>query len=151
VLGILMATRSDEPGWVRAILESPLIWFIARLFLVSAYLYGGFTKLFDFPGAIAEQARFHLEPAAVWAVLAITVEIGGSLLILVGRFVWLGAGAIGVLTLIAASVTQQFWALQGAAQIAAFNGFLERLGLLGGLILVAALAHCRRQVLKSKS
>ncbi len=145
-----MAMRTDEPSWVRAILESRLLWFVARLFLVSAYLYGGLTKLFDFQSAIAEQARFHLQPAAVWAVLAIMVEIGGSLLILFGRFVWLGAGAIGVLTLIAASVTQKFWALQGAAQVAAFNGFLERLGLIGGLILVAALAQCRRQMLSSK-
>jgi uncharacterized membrane protein YphA (DoxX/SURF4 family) len=59
-----MTTRADTPRWVAAILSWPRLWPLARLALVSAYLVGGFTKLFDFDGAIAEQEHFGLYPGS---------------------------------------------------------------------------------------
>jgi uncharacterized membrane protein YphA (DoxX/SURF4 family) len=52
-----------NPRFVDAILAWRMTWVLARLGLVSAYLIGGVTKLLDFPGAIAEQAHFGLQPA----------------------------------------------------------------------------------------
>ncbi len=130
----------ETPDWVKAILRWPVTLPVARLALASAFLLGGILKLVDFPGAVAEQAHFGLQPAALWAVLAIIVEIVGSLLLIVGRYVWIAAGALGVLTAIATVVAAPFWALEGAERIAAANGFFERCGLIAGLILVARLA-----------
>ncbi len=81
------------PRWVGAVLDWPGIWPVARLVLASAYLLGGVVKLLDFPGAIAAQEHFGLYPGTVWAALSILVELGGSALVISGRFVWLGAGA----------------------------------------------------------
>jgi len=69
--------------------------------LVSAFLIGGIQKLVDFPAAVAEQAHFGLQPAWLWAAAAIVVELGGSVLVIFGRWVWLGAGGLGVLTAVA--------------------------------------------------
>jgi uncharacterized membrane protein YphA (DoxX/SURF4 family) len=129
-----------EPRWVDAILEWRWTWPLARLALVSAYLLGGLSKLLDPTGAIAEQAHFGLHPAWLWAWLAIVIELGGSLLIIAGRLVWLSAGALGVLTAIAMLVANDFWRLESAARFAALNSFFEHVGLIAGLVLAAVLA-----------
>lgn len=130
------------PRWVTAVLERRWTWTLARTGLTSAYVLGGLTKLLDFRGAIQEQAHFGLRPPAVWAVLAILVELVGSALVMSGRLVWLGAGALGVLTAVTGVVAEPFWAMRGHDQLMAANGFFERLGLIAGFVLVALLAEC---------
>lgn len=128
------------PRGVTAVLERRGTWALARIGLTSAYVLGGLTKLLDFQGAIQEQAHFGLRPPAVWAVLTILVELAGSALVISGRLVWLGAGALGVLTAVAGVVAEPFWAMRGHDQLMAANGFFERLGLIAGFVLIAVLA-----------
>jgi uncharacterized membrane protein YphA (DoxX/SURF4 family) len=125
------------PRFVDAILAWRGTSFVARLALVSAYLVGGFAKLTDWPAAIAEQAHFGLRSPALWAAATIAVELMGPLLVLIGRLTWLGAGMLGVFTLIAACIANDFWAMTGQARFMAFNAFFEHLGLVGGFVLVA--------------
>lgn len=127
----------ETPSWVAAVLGWPLFKLTARLALTSAYWVGGFTKLLDFQGAMSEQRHFGLEPAGLLAVLTIAVELLGSACVVSGRWVWLGAGALGIFTLLANMVANAFWNMQGAVRFAAMNGFFEHLGLVGGFMLVA--------------
>jgi len=113
---------------------------LARTALVSAFLVGGIQKLADFPAAVAEQAHFGLQPAWLWAVAAIVVELGGSALVIAGRCVWLGAGGLGVLTAVSMLVANNFWAQDGHDRFIATNAFFEHLGLIAGLVLVAVLS-----------
>jgi len=138
--------RQDDPHWVVAILDGRGTMLLARLALASAYIVGGLTKLLDFSRAVAEQEHFGLYPGWIWAGLTIVVELIGSFLVVSGRFVWLGAGALGVLTFVAMIVANDFWDMKGAAQFQATNAFFEHLGLIGGFVLVAHLsAHTSRQ------
>ena len=79
---------------------------------------------------------FGLRPGWLWAALAIAVEIGGSALVVAGRWVWLGAGGLGVLTAVAMLAANNFWALSGHDRFMALNSFFEHLGLIAGLVLV---------------
>jgi uncharacterized membrane protein YphA (DoxX/SURF4 family) len=106
----------EAPRWVAAILSWRWTLHLARLALVAAYLQGGLTKLTDFAGAIAEQEHFGLHPGWFWAAVTIAVELAGSLLVLSGRGVWLGAGMLGVLTTVATLLADDFWALSGHAR-----------------------------------
>jgi uncharacterized membrane protein YphA (DoxX/SURF4 family) len=133
---------SPAPAFVVAILDRRLTGFLARLALVGAYLLGGIVKLADWPGAVAEQAHFGLAPPALWAAVTIAVELIGPLLILSGRLVWLGAGMLGVFTLLAALTANAFWTMPaGAERFAATNAFFEHLGLIGGFVLAALVAQ----------
>lgn len=123
-----------------SIIWSPVTGLLARLLLVSAYLIGGFTKLADWPGAVAEQVHFGMSPPALWATATIAVELIGAALILSGRLIWLGAGMLGVFTLLAALVANDFWTMQGEARFHATNAFFEHLGLVGAFALVARLS-----------
>jgi uncharacterized membrane protein YphA (DoxX/SURF4 family) len=142
-----MASRADlDPSWVDAILDWRWTWLIARVGLTGSYVLGGVVKLLDFPAAVAEQDHFGLHPGALWAAVTIVVELGGSALVISDRLVWLGAGALGVLTAVAAMVANDFWALQGQARFVAVNSFFEHIGLIAGLVLVALIAeHEKRQ------
>jgi len=105
--------------------------------LVSAFLVGGATKLSDFAAAIAEQEHFGLRPGSLWATLAVTVELGGSALVVLGRLLWLGAGGLGVLTAVAMLTANDFWNMTGHDRFMELNAFFEHLGLIAGLVLVA--------------
>ena len=130
-----------DPRLVDALLDWPVTWFLVRLALLSAYLIGGVTKFFDWPGALAEQVHFGLHPPALTAALTILVELIGSVLILSGRLVWLGAGMLGIFTLLTAFIASPFWALAGHERFVAVNDFFEHLGLVAGFVMVAMVAE----------
>jgi uncharacterized membrane protein YphA (DoxX/SURF4 family) len=132
-----MDARADTPHWTSAVLAWPWTWHAVRVALVSAFIIGGLTKLSDFPAAIAEQEHFGLTPGWLWAALAIAVELGGSLLIISGRFVWFGAGGLGVLTAVAMATANSFWTMAGHERFMELNAYFEHLGLIAGLVLVS--------------
>jgi uncharacterized membrane protein YphA (DoxX/SURF4 family) len=132
---------AGTPRWISDLLSWQWTWRLARVALVSAYLIGGANKLLDFTAAVAEQEHFGLHPAWLWAVLTIVVEIGGSLLVVAGRLVWLGAGGLGVLTAVAMLVANDFWSMTGQDRFMALNTFFEHLGLIAGFVLVSIRAE----------
>ncbi|NIF54436.1 DoxX family protein [Burkholderia sp. Ax-1724] len=133
-----MAATSGRgnPTWVRALLEPPWIGLLVRMALVSAWLIGGVDKALHFDSAIAEQAHFGLHPPALYAALAVVVEIAGSLCVIFRRYTWLGAGGLGMLTAVAMLVANDFWNQTGAARFTAFNSFFEHFGLIAACVLV---------------
>jgi uncharacterized membrane protein YphA (DoxX/SURF4 family) len=141
-----MLDGRTDPRFVDWILDWPGTWFVARLALVGAYLVGGVTKFFDFPGAVAEQAHFGLSPPAFLAVLTIVVETGAALLLVWGRFVWFAAGALGVFTGLAAIIANNFWAMPpGQARFMAMNAFFEHIGLIAGFVMAALVAELKQR------
>jgi len=136
----MATTRSGNPRWITTLLSHPWVAPLLRVALVSAYLVGGVDKLLHFQNAILEQEHFGLHPGWLWAAVTIIVELGGSLCIIANRRVWLGAGALGVLTAVAMLVANDFWNLAGQARFMAMNGFFEHLGLIAALVMVTQLA-----------
>ena len=86
---------------------------------VLAYLIGGVNKAIDFPGAVAEQAHFGLQPAWAWAIVTIVVELGGSLLLIWRPPGLAGRRRLGVLTAISDARREQFL---GHGRPGAFHG-----------------------------
>ncbi|MEN3746207.1 DoxX family protein [Sphingomonas sp. HF-S3] len=114
----------------------------SAILLTLPYWSSGLLKLADWHGAVGEAAHFGLEPAVAVAALTILVQIGGSLLVIHGRHAWLGAGALGVFTALATLIAHPFW--QVADPMLRFherNTFLEHVGLIGGLMLAAAIGR----------
>jgi uncharacterized membrane protein YphA (DoxX/SURF4 family) len=133
----MLASLKQDPAWVSEILHWQWVLVAARLALTSSFLLGGLTKLFNFSGAIAEQEHFGLRPGWLWATLTILIELGGSVLILSGYAVWLGAGALGCLTAVAMFKADNFWTKCGQERLTQANTFFEHLGLIGGFVLIA--------------
>ena len=112
--------------------------FLGLLGLCAAYLQGGFNKLLDYPGAVAEAVHFGLPVPGLTAAATIAVELLASALILSGRLRWLGALALCAFTLAATFIANRYWALPpGQERFMAANAFYEHLGLAGAFLLLA--------------
>lgn len=133
---------NDTPQPVQTILRWRGTWFAARLALVTVYLVSGIGHLVGFRAAVAEQAQFGMPAPALMAGLTVSCELIGSLLVLSGSRVWLGAGILGAFTGLGAIIAHPFWTLDGAARFDAMATFLEHAGLVGGLVLAALAAQC---------
>lgn len=130
----------NTPAPIARLLDDNRFAVLAATLLTLPYWTSGIAKLADLPGALGEARHFGLEPAMLTVAATILVQIGGSLLIILGRQAWLGAGALGVFTAIATLIAHPFW--QVADPLARFherNTFLEHIGLIGGLMLAAIL------------
>lgn len=121
----------------RQLLVAPWVRWLALLGLCAAYLQGGINKALDFTGAVAEMNHFGLAPAAPLAASVIVLELGASLMILTGRYRWLGALALAGFTLLATFVANRFWEMAMPERFMAANSFFEHLGLVGGFLLIA--------------
>jgi uncharacterized membrane protein YphA (DoxX/SURF4 family) len=140
-----LAASERDPDWVDAILDWRWTWPIARLLLTALFLVAAAIEITDFPAAASAQDQVGLHPGWAWAILTIAVQVLGSVIIISGRHVWLGAGMLGVFTGATEFVAHRFWELSGAAEFQARNEFFEHLGLVAGFIMVALLAEERNR------
>jgi len=122
---------------VRPLLGAPGVRGIALLGLCAAYLQGGFNKLTDFAGAMAEMQHFGLRPAGMFAAGTIALEFGASLMVLAGIYRWIGALVLAGFTLMATFIANRYWELLPPERFMAANSFYEHPGLVGGFLLVA--------------
>jgi uncharacterized membrane protein YphA (DoxX/SURF4 family) len=130
-----------SPDFIHAILIWPWTWPIARVALVVTFLASGINKVIDFPSGVAEMAEARLPAPALMAVLSIFVELGGSILVLINRWVWLGAGMLGAFTAIGAVTAHAFWKVSGPARKEAIAVFLMHIGVVAAFALDALLAE----------
>jgi uncharacterized membrane protein YphA (DoxX/SURF4 family) len=118
-------------------LTAPVVAWLGLLWLCSAYLQGGFDKLRDFEGAVAEMRSFGLAPAAPWAVCIILLELAAPVLVLTGWYRWAGALALGGFTLLANLLAGRWWTVPPRERQRFRNAFFEHWGLVGAFLLVA--------------
>lgn len=129
------------PDFVQVILESPWTLPLVRFGLVVTFLASGLSKIANFSGGVAEMAQAGLPAPPVMALLSIFVELTGSVLVLIGRWVWLGAGMLGVFTAIGAVTAHAFWKVSGAERKEALAVFLMHFGLIAAFALDALFAE----------
>ena len=111
------------------------LW-LARALIAAIYLFSGVGKLMNFDGTVAYIASKQLPLPAVAAGLAALVEVGGSLMLLIGFRARVAAAAMVVFTLAAAFLFHDFWhSAPDQAQNQMIH-FMKNLAMAGGLLLV---------------
>jgi transmembrane protein len=131
-------SRDDTPALVARVLSNPLTLLLARICLAVPFLEAGVVKLLDWSRGEAEMAHTGLHPAWVFNVAALVTELGGSALIILNRGTWLGAGALGVFTVLATFLAHRFWEFSGMERNLQLNSFLEHAAICAAFILVVA-------------
>ena len=116
--------------------ETSFAYRLALLLLCAAYLQGGLVKTFDFSSALGEMHHFGLTPAAPLAIATIALELGASLMIVLGFYRWLGALGLAAFTLAASFLANRYWEMTGPDRFMTANAFYEHVGLVGGFLLV---------------
>ena len=106
---------------------------LGRLFLATLFLLSGFSKLAGAAATTGYIASAGLPLPGVAYVLAVIVEIGGGLLLLVGFQARLAAAVLAVFTLVAAIFFHNNFADQNQ-----MIHFMKNLAITGGLLQIAA-------------
>jgi uncharacterized membrane protein YphA (DoxX/SURF4 family)/predicted enzyme related to lactoylglutathione lyase len=108
----------------------------ARFCLASPFLVAGIFKLLYWDAGVAEMANVGLPYPADFNIAALVTELAGSALVLINRWTWLGAGALGIFTAISTALAHRFWELAEPARTQQMNSFLEHAAICAAFILV---------------
>jgi len=111
---------------------------IARVLMASLFLLSGINKIGDFSGTVAYIATKGLPLPQLGAVIAIAVELGGAIALLVGFKTRLIAFLMTLFTLTASVLFHNFWALPADQVLVNQIMFLKNLSIAGGLLMFAA-------------
>lgn len=129
---------------VEQFLRHRIVAAAARVLLTFPFWGSGLAKFIDFESGVAEMARFGLEPAVAFNIATVIVQLGGSLLIVLSRYTWLGAGALGIFTALTIPIVHHFWSMtEEPFRTIAFHTATEHIGMIGALMIVSILAANR--------
>lgn len=136
--------ESDTPTPVARVLDSPVTLLITRICVVAPFIGAGLVKLLDWQAGEAEMLHVGLHPAWLFNLAALTTELGGSILVILNWKTWLGAGALGVFTVLTTFLAHRFWEFPEPTRSMQFNSFLEHATIGAAFILVVVVGLRRR-------
>lgn len=129
------------PSLIHDLLMSDAFLIVARVVLTSFFWIAGLFGIFKF-GVMVETIKAHRLPMPrLIVVLMVTTELVGSLLLITDfrSMGWLGAGALGVFTLLSIPLGHAFWRYPPPKKMEEFQIALEHLAVIGGLMGAAIL------------
>jgi len=106
----------------------------------------GFSQSPGFRRGITEVTRAGLAPAALFNWLTIITLLGGSILMLLDRAVWLAAAALATFLLLTVVIVHHFLSLPGQAAISSMHIALEHVSLIGGMFAAAIVSRLRKRL-----
>src|SRR4051812_38983439 len=89
---------------------------VGRILLAAIFIKSGFGKVTGFEGTVGYIASKGLPLPQIGAIIAILVELGGGILLVVGFKARWAALAIAIFTLAAGIIFHNYWTIADAAQ-----------------------------------
>lgn len=133
------------PGFVAAILEAPATALVTRILLTFVFWASGLGLLANFGESVEIFASLGFAQPALVVIATAATQIIGSALVISGRYVWLGAGALGVFTFLTILLVHNFWAMpEGPQKVNSFHTATEHVSMIGALVLVSVFMHQRQ-------
>jgi len=118
-------------------LQNPLA-LVGRLLFVLLFLPAGIGKITGFAGTVGYISSVGLPMPQVAAVLALGVEIAGSLALAAGFGTRPAALVLALFTLVASFFFHNYWAVPAAQQFVTQLLFYKNIAVVGGLLTLAA-------------
>ena len=111
---------------------------IGRLLLAALFLPAGLSKLSGFEGTVGYISSVGLPLPTVAAAVALTVEILGSIALIVGFQTRIAAAVLAVFTLVASVFFHAFWAAAPEQAFVQQLLFFKNIGVVGGLLVLVS-------------
>ena len=111
---------------------------VGRILLSLVFLVAGYRKLMGVAASAGYFAKlgFPMPDVMVW--VAIAIELGGGILLVLGWKTRWAAWFLALFTVIAAFAAHRFWEVDPAQYANQMNHFLKNLAIVGGMLFVAA-------------
>ena len=127
----------------------PTLLLVGRVLLAAIFLIAGVRKAMGIAGTAGYFTKLGMPMADLLVYVAIIVEIGCGLMLLVGWKTRWSAWLLILFVLVATGMAHRFWEFDAAAQANQMNHFLKNLAIIGGLLFVAGFGPGRASVDKS--
>jgi putative oxidoreductase len=121
----------------------------ARIFLSSLFLVAGVRKVVTYAGTVGYLTKLGFPAPEVMAVVAMVIEIGAGLMLLVGWRTRWAAWIFIVFVAVATAMAHRFWQFDAAQLPNQLNHFLKNIAIIGGLLYVVAFGPGRMSVDKA--
>jgi putative oxidoreductase len=118
-------------------MQDPLA-LLGRLLLAAVFLPAGIGKISGFAGTAGYIESVGLPMPQVGAAIAVAVEIVGGLALIAGYGTRMAAIVLAAFTLVASFFFHAYWALPADQQMIPQLMFMKNVGLVGGLLVLAA-------------
>lgn len=109
---------------------------LARILIALIFILSGVSKISGFQATVAYIASAGVPLAAIAAVAAIVVELGGGILLVLGYRAQIAAFLMAGFTVLAALIFHQFWAVPEADMQNQMIHFMKNLSIAGGLLMI---------------
>jgi putative oxidoreductase len=116
---------------------------IGRILLASLFIWSGWGKLNGFADAVGYIASKNLPMPQVLAALAVAVELGGGILLLIGLKARWVALALVVFLIVITPIFHNFWDIPAAQVRMQQINFMKNVAIAGAMFIVAALGPGR--------
>ena len=110
---------------------------VGRILLALIFLVAGYRKLMAVAGSAGYFAKLGFPMPEVMVWVAIAIELGGAILLIVGWKTRWAAWLLALFTLIAAFAAHRFWEVDAAQYANQMNHFLKNIAIVGGFIILA--------------
>jgi len=109
---------------------------VARIFLMLLMIIFGWPKLIHFDATIAAMVHFNTPLPTLAAVIAVVVELGFGVLLILGLFTRPLALLTAIYVVGTAFIGHSYWKLTGAAVEGSEINFYKNISIVGGLLLL---------------
>lgn len=134
------------PGFIAALLEAPWFAVFTRVLLIFMFWASGLGLLANYGQSVEIFASLGFSQPALVVIATAATQLIGSALVISGRYVWLGAGMLGVFTFLTILLVHHFWAMpEGPQKVNSFHTATEHLSMIGALILVSIFMQRREK------
>ncbi|PLT19907.1 MULTISPECIES: DoxX family protein [Ralstonia] len=111
---------------------------LARILMMVLFVMSGWAKLSGFQGTVGYMASTGAPVPAVAAAIAVIMELGVGICLLIGFWTRPLALLMALFVLGTSLIGHHYWSMEGAAQAANKIQFYKNLTIMGGLFLLAA-------------
>lgn len=111
---------------------------VGRILLAAIFIWSGLGKLGNFSGTVGYIQSVGLPAAQLMAVVAIIVELGGGVLLILGWKARWAAAALFVFVLLAGVMFHAFWAAGPDQAMMQQIQFMKNITIMGGMLYVVA-------------
>ncbi|MES2973323.1 MAG: DoxX family protein [Pseudomonadota bacterium] len=111
---------------------------LGRVLIAMLFIPGGFSKIGGFAGTVGYIASKGIPLPEVCAAIAIVVELGLGLLLLVGWQTRWAALGIAFFTFVITFIFHNFWGVPAEQVMQQQQAFFKNMAIVGGLLAIAA-------------
>lgn len=111
---------------------------VGRILLAQIFIASGLNKISGWEQTAGYMASKDMPMVSLFLFVAIVLEVGGGISILLGFKAKIGAIALAIFLIPVSLIFHNFWALEGMNQQIQMVMFMKNLAIMGGLIILAA-------------